>query len=119
MRKETLQITEISFSELQLLFRQEIEPLLSILQQQPKPATEQAEPEKLLTAEQAAELLSLTVRTIYDLSRQGQLPSCKRGKRLYFSSTELINWVKQTKRKTRAEIQQAAETYLNKKGGSK
>lgn len=118
MRTQTL--LEISPAELQELFRKELAPIesrLSQLQQQ-QPSPEQPETEQLLTAEQAAELLHLKVRTVYLLKRLGHLPSCKRGKRLYFSRTELLNWVKQSRTKTAAEIEAAADNYLKKKGGS-
>lgn len=119
MRTQTL--LEISPTELQELFRKELAPIesrLSQLQQQQQPAPKQPEAEQLLTAEQAAELLHLKVRTVYLLKRLGHLPSCKRGKRLYFSRTELLNWVKQSRTRTAAEIEAAADNYLKKKGGS-
>ena len=42
----------------------------------------------------------------------------KRSKRLYFSSTELMEYLKEGRKKSNAEIEQEAEAYLsnNKKG---
>jgi len=120
--KNQIVLTEISPPELQQLLRQELENLLAAFnsqrQQQSQEPSRQIEAERLLTVQEAAKLLNLTVGTLYTLNQQGVLPSCKRGKRLYFSSTELIDWVKQGRRKTREEVQATASKYLEKKGGS-
>jgi excisionase family DNA binding protein len=78
--------------------------------------TEQSE--KLLTVQEAAQLLSLKVPTVYSKVSKGELPVMKRSKRLYFSSTELMEYLKEGRKKSNAEIEQEAETYLsnNKKG---
>ena len=84
--------------------------------QESKAPTDQ--PEQLLTIQEAAKFLSLTVTTIYSKVNRKELPFMKRGKRLYFSSTELMEYIKKGRRKTNVEIEQEAEAYLlnNKKG---
>jgi len=74
--------------------------------------------ERLLTIQEAAEFLNLTVSTIYSKVSRGELPVMKRSKRLYFSRTELMEYVKQGRKKSNAEIEQQAQAYLssNKKG---
>lgn len=74
------------------------------------------QPEQLLTIQQAAEFLSLTVPTIYSKVSKGELPFMKRGKRLYFSKTELMEYIKAGRKQTKAELENEAETYLKKKG---
>ncbi|MEX2437154.1 MAG: helix-turn-helix domain-containing protein [Candidatus Paceibacterota bacterium] len=76
------------------------------------------EPEQLLTIQQASEFLSLSVPTIYSKVSKNELPFMKRSKRLYFSRTELLNYLKQGRKKSTAEIEQEAEAYLSntKKG---
>ncbi len=77
-------------------------------------------PEQLLTVQEAAQFLNLTVPTIYSKVSKGELPCMKRGKRLYFSSTELMAYIKEGRKKSNAEIEQEAEAYLsNKKKGLK
>jgi excisionase family DNA binding protein len=76
-------------------------------------------PEQLLTIQEAAEFLSLTVPTMYSKVSKNELPVCKRGKRLYFSSTDLMEYVKAGRKKSNAEIEQEADNYLKKKGGKK
>lgn len=81
-----------------------------------QPTTDQ--PEQLLTIQEAAEFLSLTVPTMYSKVSKGELPVMKRSKRLYFSRTELLEYLKDGRKKSNAEIEQEAEAYLlnNKKG---
>jgi excisionase family DNA binding protein len=60
--------------------------------QESKPTTEQ--PEQLLTVQEAAQFLNLTVPTIYSKVSKGELPVMKRSKRLYFSNLELMEYLK-------------------------
>ena len=78
---------------------------------------EQAPTEQLLTVQDAAQFLNLTVPTIYSKVSKGELPVMKRSKRLYFSSSELLDYLKAGRKKTNAEIEEEANTYLKKKGG--
>ena len=76
------------------------------------------QPEQLLTIKQAGELLSLTVPTMYSKVSKREIPVMKRGKRLYFSRTELLEYLKEGRKKSNAEIEQEAKAYLSntKKG---
>ncbi len=84
--------------------------------QESNPPTKQRE--QLLTVQEAAQFLNLTVPTIYSKVSKGELPVMKRSKRLYFSSTELMEYLKAGRKKSNAEIEQEAEAYLsnNRKG---
>jgi excisionase family DNA binding protein len=95
-----------------------IETLLLDLKHKPKEVEPTEQPEQLLTIQQAAELLSLTVPTLYSKVSKGELPVMKRSKRLYFSRTELLEYLKAGRKKTNAEIEAEAETYLKRKGGN-
>jgi excisionase family DNA binding protein len=92
----------------------EISELKHLLtKQQEHPPTEQ--PEQLLTIQEAANLLHLTVPTLYSKHSKGELPGvCKRGKRLYFSKQCLIEWVQQGRQKSNAEIEADAVSYISK-----
>ncbi|MEY5042263.1 MAG: hypothetical protein RLZZ414_1827 [Bacteroidota bacterium] len=76
------------------------------------------QPEQFLTIQEAAEFLSLTVPTMYSKVSKGELPVMKRSKRLYFSRTELLEYLKDGRKKSNAEIEQEAKAYLlnSKKG---
>ncbi len=84
----------------------------------PKTVDHNDQPEQLLTIQAAAEFLSLTVPTMYSKVSKGELPVMKRSKRLYFSRTELLEYLKVGRKKSNTEIEQEAQTYLlnNKKG---
>lgn len=79
------------------------------------------QPEQLFTIQEAAEFLSLSVPTMYAKVSRGELPVMKRSKRLYFSRTELLAYLKGGRKKSNIEIEQEVNTYLsnNKKGGAK
>ena len=73
------------------------------------------EPEQLLTIQEAAGFLKLAVPTIYSKVSKGELPVMKRSKRLYFSSTELMEYLKRGRKKSNAEIEHEAAAYMSKK----
>lgn len=86
-----------------------------LIEKQEQPTTP---PEQLLTIQEAAEFLSLTVPTLYSKCSKNELPYMKRSKRLYFSRTELLEYLKDGRKKSNAEIEAEAKAYLlnNKKG---
>ncbi|MBL7766989.1 MAG: helix-turn-helix domain-containing protein [Chitinophagaceae bacterium] len=92
-----------------------IETLLLDLKHKTKEQGEQPPAEELLTVQDTAKLLSLSVPTIYGLISKGELPVMKRSKRCYFSKVELINYLKQGRKKTLAETAIEAENYLSGK----
>lgn len=84
------------------------------------PQQQKIETEVLLTIKQASEFLKLSVPTIYSKVSRGEIPVMKQAKRLYFSSVELMQFVKDGRRKTNSEIEAEAVDYLIKnKGGKK
>jgi excisionase family DNA binding protein len=74
-------------------------------------------PDQLLTVHEAAEFLSLAVPTVYTMVSRAELPVMKRSKRLYFSRIELMDYLKQGRKKTIAETAGDADAYLKSKGG--
>ena len=112
---ENVIFTQLSIPEIRQLFRQELETYFAT---QKQGNTNQPEPEQLLTVQQAAELLNLSVPTLYGYTQRAEIPVCKRGKRLYFSKQSLFEWIKDGRKKTLAETASEADTYLKKKGGN-
>jgi len=80
-----------------------------------------AKTEELLTVQEAANFLCLTVPTVYSKVSKGELPVMKRSKRLYFSSIQLMEYIKEGAKKSNAEVDAEGEAYMlsNKKGGVK
>jgi len=106
----------VPLSKLEPIFKRWIIEAQSEIQSNKVDSTDQ--PEKLLTIQEAADFLSLTVQTIYSKVSKGELPVMKRSKRLYFSRIELLDYLKEGRKKSNAEIEQEAKAYLlnNKKG---
>jgi len=75
--------------------------------------TPQPEEDKLLTIREAAEILHLSVPTVYGLVQRAEVPVCKRGKRLYFSKQEIMAWIMAGRKKTVSEIEVEADRYIN------
>jgi len=94
-----------------------IETLLLDLKHLPKEQAEQPQQDELLTVQDTAKFLSLSVPTIYGLISKGELPVMKRSKRCYFSKVELIDYLKQGRKKTLAETASEADQYLKSKKG--
>ncbi len=92
-----------------------IENLILDLKHSPLRVEPTEHPEQLLTIQQAAEFLSLSVPTLYSKVSKSELPVMKRGKRLYFSRTELMEYIKEGRKKSNAEIEVEAEAYLTDK----
>ena len=84
-----------------------------LIEKQEQPPTEQ--PECLLTIREAAEFLRLSPATIYGKVHRNELPYMKRGKRVYFSSRELMEYIKAGRVKSNAEITSEASNYLSNK----
>ena len=75
--------------------------------------TKQDNPDReLLTITQAGEVINLTVPTIYSLVSKKLIPHNKKGKRLYFLKSELLDWVKSGRKKTIAECEANPESHL-------
>lgn len=92
-----------------------IESLILNLKNTPIEQVGIVEKDELLTVQDTAKFLSLTVPTVYTLISKGELPVMKRSKRCYFSKAELINYLKLGRKKTIAETALEAEKYFKTK----
>lgn len=85
----------------------EIEGLLLLKSNEPH-----SKADELLTVQDTAKFLTLSVPTVYGLISRGAIPCMKRSKRVYFSKSELINYLQQGKKKTVSDFEAEADTYL-------
>lgn len=108
-------IVQLDSEQLSDLIQHSVRSVLSEVTPQPTGATDQSE--QLLTIQEAAEFLNLTVPTIYSKVSRSEIPVMKRSKRLYFSKLELISYLKEGRKKTMAETAREAEQYCNTKKG--
>src|ERR1700722_13453258 len=72
-------------------------------------------PDELLTVQDTAKFLHLSVPTVYGLISKSELPVMKRSKRCYFSKIELINYLKEGRKKTLVEANKEAQIFINRK----
>jgi len=93
-----------------MIFEQvkKLEQLIQELSDQPN-----QEKEELLNIKQVADLLGLAVPTIYSLVSRGQIPVSKRSGKLFFLKTEIFDWIKAGRRRSKVELQKEAEKFFN------
>lgn len=103
-----LMLTSIKKEELSILIEDSIRKVLA---ENPVSANA-AQSTDYLNIEEASKLLNLAKATVYALSASGKIPVIKKGKRLYFTKQELIEWLNKGRKKTVDEIEQEAQQYL-------
>lgn len=109
---------EITFNDLPQLVAQLASEITTLKDVIMKLENEKApEPDVLMTIEQASEFLHLTVPTIYNKVSRNEIPFMKRGKRLYFSREQLMDFLKAGSNKMSDEIEREVDEYLSKSGG--
>ena len=59
---------------------------------------------QLMTVDQAATFLTLAKPTIYAMISRGELPNLKRGKRVYFEKSALLDYLKAGRRKSYQQL---------------
>lgn len=67
-----------------------------------------------LSIEDVAKIIHLSKATIYGLTHQNKIPFLKKGKRLYFLKSEILDWVKSGKKESKSELENRANEYLSK-----
>ncbi|MCX6312830.1 MAG: helix-turn-helix domain-containing protein [Bacteroidetes bacterium] len=77
------------------------------------------EDEDYLNTEQAAKFLHYKVSTIYDKTSNKEIPFIKKGGRNVYLKSELEQWLKEGKVKTKKELEAEASTFTLKKELSK
>lgn len=75
--------------------------------------TQQESLETILSAEQAAKFIGVSLATLYGLTSARKIPHSKRGKRLYFDRESILLWVREGKRKSISEIEDEAAGYIS------
>ena len=60
-------------------------------------------------------LTGKTKPTIYGYVQRNEIPHHKKGNRLYFFKSEIIDWIKTGKQKTLKELEAEVEEYLSKR----
>ncbi|MCZ4245840.1 helix-turn-helix domain-containing protein [Pedobacter punctiformis] len=105
-----LMLTSIKKEELSALIENSVRKVLS---ENPASTNENPSPD-FLTIDEASKFLNLAKATVYTLTSAGKIPVIKKGKRLYFTKQELMNWLKKGRKKTIEEIEEEAASYVLK-----
>lgn len=66
-----------------------------------------------------SKLTELSVPTLYGYVQRNEIPHYKKGNRLKFFKSEIIQWIKEGKVKSLSEIEAEADAYLSNKKGLK
>ena len=73
---------------------------------------------KVLTSEEAAKYMGISLSYLYRLTSEMKIPHSKpTGKMVYFDREELEQWLMSCRIATSGEINQRAQTYCMQKGG--
>ena len=65
--------------------------------------------------DETVKMVHLSKATIYGLTHRKEIPFHKRGKRLYFLKSEILDWIKSGKQESKSELELRADEYLSKK----
>ena len=70
--------------------------------------------EKPIGVSRAAEILMLSIPSVYRKVNNLEIPHFKKGNRLYFYESKLLSYIEGGKKLTQEEMDQISEIYLNK-----
>jgi predicted DNA-binding transcriptional regulator AlpA len=86
-----------------------IEALLLKQEHAPAPAEEE-----FINLKQGSILTGYAPPTIYGLIGKNAIPHFKKGQRLFFEKAAILTWIREGKRKSKAEIEASADEHLQK-----
>lgn len=70
--------------------------------------------DSFLNIDETAKLINLAKPSIYGLVHQNRIPYHKKGKRLYFLKSQIIDWLKSGKKESKNGAEAKANEYLMK-----
>ncbi|MEC4005882.1 helix-turn-helix domain-containing protein [Flavobacterium sp. SUN052] len=76
--------------------------------------SETSSDDAFMTIDETAKLIKLAKSSIYGLVHQKKIPFNKVGKKLYFSKSDILQWISAGKNATKSEIELKADEYLIK-----
>lgn len=107
---QAVTITQITLDELEHLFDKSVEKIYIKNQ-----TTFQPETETPIGLEEVELITGYAKPTLYGKVQRNELPHHKKGNRLYFFKTEIIEWIKTGKQKTNKELEVETDEYLSNK----
>ena len=67
-----------------------------------------------MNIDETAKLINLAKPSVYGLVHQNRIPYHKKGKRLYFLKSQIIDWLKSGKKESKDDTETKANEYLMK-----
>jgi predicted DNA-binding transcriptional regulator AlpA len=108
-----LTVTNLTLADITRAMRSELETFFA-----ERLLAENSKNDEIGGIELAIAITGLAKATIYGLVAARQIPHSKRGKKLYFSRGELLEWIGSGKRRTQSEIAVAATHFGQKERGT-
>ncbi|SFC97728.1 helix-turn-helix domain-containing protein [Algibacter pectinivorans] len=84
--------------------------ILALLSKKAKP---QPEIETPINLNEVSEITGLTKPTLYGYVQRNEIPHNKKGNRLYFFKSEIVDWIKTGKQKTLKELKAENDEFLS------
>ncbi len=106
METKTFEQTQQDVAEV----KKDLKELKALLLNKAEPQPETDNP---LSISDIALLTGYTKPTLYGYCQKNLIPYHKKNSRLFFFKNEIIDWIKQGKRKSLSEIETEAENYLS------
>jgi excisionase family DNA binding protein len=77
-----------------------------------------ASSDKLLDSQEACFFLGISKSTLYKMNLRKEVPYYKPGKKVYYSKSDLLNYITRNRFKSSSELNEEAKRFLNlRKGG--
>ncbi len=108
---ENVVFTQLTVQELRNILSEEIRKIFA-----ESPLAHRTNSPEYLTIRELSKMLNLAVPSIYGMVHRRLIPFIKRGKKLIFEKSQIEEWLKNGRRKTRKEIEnEIANRILRKK----
>ena len=105
---EKVLLTQLSMDELRQMVQEEVKKVFQEFLESENIKLR----EEIMDADSTAQFLGVSKSYLYKLTSSMEIPRLKRGKRLYFKRSELIEWLSEGKQKTMKEIEMEAANYV-------
>jgi excisionase family DNA binding protein len=107
---ENLVFTQLSVQEVRNMLREEVKKALN-----ESPQLQGNQLPEYLTIQELSEMINLAVPSIYGMVHRKQIPYVKRGKKLIFEKSQIEEWLKHGRHKTKQEIDIEAAEHVQRR----
>ncbi len=107
---ENLVFTQLSVQEVRNMLSEEVKKALN-----ETPQLQGNQLPEYLTIQELSEMINLAVPSIYGMVHRKQIPYVKRGKKLIFEKSQIEEWLKNGRHKTKQEIDIEAAEHVQRR----